>query len=54
MDGDTTRTRSEFENELDENNVQFVRIRDKYVNFILCQFQNRNSKHSVCKYNKNL
>ena len=37
--GDTTRTRSEFENELDENKVQFLRIRDKNVNFVLCQFQ---------------
>ena len=34
--------------------VQFVKIRDKNVNFILCQFQNRNSKHSFCKYNTNL
>ena len=38
------RTRSEFENELDENKVQFRRIRDKNVNFVLFQFQNRNSK----------
>ena len=45
-----TRTRSKFENELNENKVQFVRIRDKNVNFVLCQFQNRNSKHSFCKY----
>ena len=37
--GDTMRTRSEFENELNENKVQFARIRDKNVNFILCQFQ---------------
>ena len=28
-----TRNRSEFENELNENKVQFVRIRDKNVNF---------------------
>ena len=33
------RTRFEFENKLDENNVQFARIRDKNVNFVLCQFQ---------------
>ena len=39
--GNTTRTRSEFENELRENKVQFARIRDKNVNFVLCQFQNR-------------
>ena len=39
MEGDTTRTRSEFENELNENKVQFARIRDKNVNFVLCQFQ---------------
>ena len=38
-EGDTTRTRSKFENELNENKVQFVRIRDKNVNFVLCQFQ---------------
>ena len=37
VEGDTTRTRSEFENELDENKVQFARIRDK--NFVLYQFQ---------------
>ena len=39
LGGDTTRTRSEFKNELNENKVQFARIRDKNVNFILCQFQ---------------
>ena len=33
------RTKSGFENELDENKVQFVRIRDKNINFILCHFQ---------------
>ena len=32
----------------------FLGIRDKNINFILCQFQNRNSKHSFCKYNTNL
>ena len=37
MEGDTTRC--EFENELDKNTVQFVKIRDKNVNFILWQFQ---------------
>ena len=37
--GHSTRTRSEFENELDENKVQFARIRDKHINFVLCQFQ---------------
>ena len=35
MEGDTSRTRSE----VNENKVQFVRIRDKNVNFVLCQFQ---------------
>ena len=39
MEGDTTRTRPEFENELNENKVQFVRIRDKNINFVLCHFQ---------------
>ena len=34
MDGVTTSTSSEFEKELDENKVQFVRIRDKNVNFV--------------------
>ena len=29
VEGDTTRTRSEFENELKENKVQFVGIMDK-------------------------
>ena len=40
------RMRSEFKNKLNKNKVQFARIRDKNVNFVLCQFQNRNSKHS--------
>ena len=44
VEGDTTGTRSEFENELNENKVQFAIVRDKNVNFVLCQFQNRNSK----------
>ena len=39
MDGHTTRMRSEFGKELNENKVQFVRIRDKNVNSILCEFQ---------------
>ena len=39
MEGDRTRMRSEFNNELDDNNAQFARIRDKNVNFVLCQFQ---------------
>ena len=39
MEGHTTGMRSEFENELNENKVQFVRIRDKHVNSILCKFQ---------------
>ena len=39
MEGGATRMRSEFENELDENMVQFVRIRDKNINFIVCQLQ---------------
>ena len=46
MEDDTTRTRSEIEDELNENKVQFAIVRDKNVNFVLCQFQNRNSKHS--------
>ena len=33
------RMRSEFENKLNENKVQFTRIRDKNINFITCQFQ---------------
>ena len=33
MEGDTTRMRSEFENELNENKVQFARIRDKNKKF---------------------
>ena len=37
--GHSTRMRSEFEKELNENNTQCVRIRDKNVNFVLCQFQ---------------
>ena len=36
--GHSERTRSEFEKELNENKVQFARIRNKNVNFILCQF----------------
>ena len=39
MEGVTTSTSSEFEKELDENKVQFVRIRDKNINFVLCHFQ---------------
>ena len=39
VEGHMTRTRSEFENELGQHKVQFVRIRDKNANFILCQFQ---------------
>ena len=35
----STRTRPEFKNELNENTVQFVRIRDQNVNFVLCRFQ---------------
>ena len=54
MEVDKTRTRFELENYLNENKVQFVRIRHKNVYFVLCQFQNRNSKHSFCKYNTNL
>ena len=34
-----TKTRSEFEKELNENKEQFVRIRDKNTNFVLHQFQ---------------
>ena len=30
---------SEFENELNENKVQFARITDKNVNFVMCHFQ---------------
>ena len=44
VEDDTTRTRSEIVNELNENKVQFARIMDKNLNFVLCQFQNRNSK----------
>ena len=35
--------RSEFKNQLNKNNVRFARITDKSVNFVLCQFQNKNS-----------
>ena len=31
MEGDLTRTRSQFKNELNENKVQFARIRDENV-----------------------
>ena len=51
---DTTKTRSEFVYELNGNKVQFARTRDKNVNFVLYKFQNRNSKHSFCKYITNL
>ena len=37
-EGDRMRMRSEFENKLDDNNVQFARIRDKNINFVLCEF----------------
>ena len=30
--------RSEFENQLNRNKVQFARIRDKKVNVVQCQF----------------
>ena len=36
VEGGTTRTRSKFENNLNENKVQFARITDKNVNFVLC------------------
>ena len=39
VQGVTTSTSSEFQNELDENKVQFARIRDKNINFVLCYFQ---------------
>ena len=39
VEGVTTSMSSEFENELKRNKVQFVRIRDKNVNFFLCHFQ---------------
>ena len=39
MDGDTTRTRSEFENELMKIRYNFLGIRHKNVKFVLCQFQ---------------
>ena len=39
MAGDTTRTRSEFKDELDENKVKFARISGKNINFDLCKFQ---------------
>ena len=35
----TMRMRSKFKNDLDKNKIQFVRIRDKNVNYILCEFQ---------------
>ena len=34
VEGDTTSTSSEFENELDENKLQFARIRDKNASFV--------------------
>ena len=40
--GNLTRTGSEFENELMRIRHNFLRIRDTNINFILCQFQNRN------------
>ena len=39
VEGDVTRMRFEFENELEENMVQFARPGTIDVNFILCQFQ---------------
>ena len=36
VEGATTRTRCEFENEINEHKVQFVRIGDRNVNFIPC------------------
>ena len=41
VEGDTRRTRSEIEHvhELNENMIQLARIRDKNINFTLCQFQ---------------
>ena len=42
VEDDMMRTWFELENELNENKVQFARIRDKDVDFVLCQFQNRN------------
>ena len=39
VEGDTTRTRSESENELMRIRHTFLGIRDTNVNFILCQFQ---------------
>ena len=39
VEGDTTRTRSEFENEFNENTIQLTRVRDKNVIFILWQWQ---------------
>ena len=39
MEGDTTRTSSEFVYELNGNKVQFARIREKSVNFVFCHFQ---------------
>ena len=59
VDRDMTRTRYEFEIRDDENKAQLggIRygIRDKNVvrNFVLCEFQNRNSNtlFSLCKSN---
>ena len=39
VEGVTTSTSSKFVCELNGNKGQFVRIRDKYVNFVLCYFQ---------------
>ena len=38
VEGVTTSTSSEFVYELNGNKVQFARIRDKNVNFVLCYF----------------
>ena len=53
MEGDTIRTRSEFENELGENMVQFARIRDNnisyYINFkSLCCINKTNIFNFYC------
>ena len=49
MESDTTRTRSEFENELKRIRHNFLGIRHTNVNFILCQFE-----RLICIYKKNI
>ena len=39
----SSKTRSELQIRDDENMYNLMRIRDKKRNFVLCEFQNRNS-----------